>query len=169
MDNITITSIMPDEWTKYKNLRLRALKEEPQAYGSSYAENSTKPEEFWKQRLLDAIQEKTQWLVFAKSDNHLVGMVGAFAEKEPDVAHIISVYVVPEARGNGISKDLMRDLLNRIKRNSWIKKIIVDVNPQQHAALNLYKNLGFKIIKHYKMILGDGNEHDVYQMGMLIK
>jgi ribosomal protein S18 acetylase RimI-like enzyme len=48
-----------------------------------------------------------------------------------------------------------------------IKKITVEVNPEQEAALNLYKNSGFQIISQFKMVLGDGKEHDVYQLQML--
>ncbi len=166
MDNIEIVRLKPEEWKQYRDLRLRALKEEPQAYCSTYEKNAKRPDEFWQQRIEDTINKDIQWLIFAKLNDALVGMVGAFAEEQPDTAHVIAVYVSPEARGKGISKMLMKELLTRIKTNNNIKKIIVDVNSEQEAALNLYKNSGFQIIKQYRMILGDGKEHDVYQLQM---
>ena len=60
----------------------------------------------------------------------------------------------------------MNELLTRIKANKKIKKITIDVNIEQEAALNLYKNSGFKTTKQYKMVLGDGKEHDNYQLEM---
>ena len=164
MDDVQIITLEPKDWQQYKNLRLRALKEEPHAYGSTYEENAERPDEFWKQRLEDASKEKTQWLVFAELKGEVIGMVGAFVEKEIDNAHVIAVYVAPEARGKGISKLLMNNLLSQIKKNKLVKKITVDVNPEQLPAFNLYKNSGFEIIKKYKMVLGDGIEHEVYQL-----
>src|SRR5688572_6508502 len=112
MENVEIITLEPSDWQKYRDLRLRALKEDPQAYGSTYAENAKHPEEFWRQRLEDVRQRDTQWLVFAKLNEEVVGMVGAFAEKEPDNAHVIAVYVAPEARSRGISKQLLNNLLS---------------------------------------------------------
>lgn len=166
MNNIEIVSLLPEDWQQYRDLRLRALKEEPQAFGSTYEDNSKHPDEYWQQRLEDTINKSTQWLVFARLNGVLVGMVGAFTEKEPDNARVIAVYVTPDTRGKGISKMLMKELLARIKTNDNIKKITVDVNPEQEAALNLYKNSGFQIIKKYRMVLGDGKEHDVCKLQM---
>jgi GNAT superfamily N-acetyltransferase len=120
MDRIKIVTLKPEEWQEYRDLRLRALKEDPQAYGSTYEENAKHPDEYWRKRLEDTLNTNTQWLVFAKLDDVLVGMVGAFAEKEPDNAHVIAVYVTPEARGKGISKLLMQELLAKIK-TTWIQ------------------------------------------------
>ncbi len=168
MSNIEIISLKPEEWMQYKDLRLRALKEDPQAFGSTYEDNSKHPDKYWQQRLEDTINKNTQWLVFANLNGKLVGMAGGFAEKEPDNAHVIAVYVIPEARGKGISKQLMKELIARITTNKSIKKITVDVNPEQEAAYNLYKNSGFTVTKKYKLILGDGKEHDTYQLEMFI-
>jgi GNAT superfamily N-acetyltransferase len=167
MEEIKIVTLKSGDWNVYRDLRLRALQEEPQAYGSTYADNVSRPASFWKERLQDALEEKIQWLVFAKLEDKLVGMAGAFSE-EKNTVHVIAVYVIPEQRGKGISKLLMKDLLMRIKRNPEVKRIIVDVNPEQLPAFNLYKNSGFQIIKKYKLVLGDKKEHDVVQLEMQI-
>lgn len=167
MDHIEIISLQPENWKHYRDLRLRALQEDPQAFSSTYEENSKRSDAFWQERIKNTFIKDTQWLVFAKLNDNLVGMVGAFVEKEPDNAHVISVYVIPEERDRGIAKLLMKELLNKIKTNDIIKKITVDVNSEQKAALNLYKNFGFHVIKQYRMKLGDGKEHDLYQLQML--
>lgn len=168
METIEIVNLKSEEWQLYRDLRLRALTEDPQAFASKYEDNAKHPDEYWKQRLGDAHTKERQWLLFAKVGDKIVGQVGAMAERDIDDAHIIGVYVIPEARGKGISKLLMKDLVSRIKKITEIKKITVDVNPEQQSALNLYKNSGFEIIKKYRMVLGDGKEHDVYQLQMSI-
>jgi len=169
MENVEIITLEPQDWKQYRDLRLRALQEEPHAYGSTYADNVKNSDESWMERLKDASLEKAQWLVFAKHNDTVVGMAGAFAQKEIDTAQVIAVYVVPEERGKGISKLLMSDILTRIKKNKFVRKILVDVNPEQEAAYNLYKNYGFEVTKKYNMILGDGKEHDVIQLQMRIE
>lgn len=166
MEEIEIVTLKPDKWQLYRDLRLQALKEAPYAFASTYEENAKHPGEFWMKRLEDAAAGNTQWLVFAKLDGKIIGMAGAFAEKEIDNAHVIAVYVAPAARGRGVSKMLMNDLLIRIKSNKLVKKITVDVNPEQQAAYNLYKNSGFREIKQYRMVLGDGKEHEIRQLQM---
>jgi ribosomal protein S18 acetylase RimI-like enzyme len=106
-------------------------------------------------------------LIFARIEKKLVGMVGAFVAKEPDNAHVIAVYVAPEVRGKGISNMLMNSLLDKLRKNSSIRTITVEVNPEQKAALNLYKSLGFKFIEEYKEVLGDGKEHNLYRLEIL--
>ena len=57
----------------YKELRLRALREEPQAFGSSYEANVNKPDSYWVERLND-VKSGNGWLVFAEINDKLVGM-----------------------------------------------------------------------------------------------
>jgi hypothetical protein len=46
MNNIEIITLKPEEWKQYRDLRLRALKEEPQAFGSTYEDISKHPDEY---------------------------------------------------------------------------------------------------------------------------
>ena len=73
-----ITRLPVERWRKYRELRLRALKTDPQAFGQSWEEAVKHPEERWRERLIDAAQGKS-WLVFAERDGELIGMSGAFS------------------------------------------------------------------------------------------
>ncbi|SRR5258706_3395754 len=169
MEKIEIITLQPNDWLQYKELRLKALKEEPQAFVSTYEENLKHPDEFWQKRLEEALIGQSQCLLFAKVKNNLVGMVGGFVGDGKDNAEVIAVFVIKEFRGQGISKILMNELIKTMKHNNVIRRLLVGVNPEQAAALNLYISLGFKIIKKEKMILGDGKEHDSYEMEMLLE
>lgn len=168
MDNIEIVSLTPNDWQLYRDLRLRALKEEPQAFGSTYEENAKHSDKFWKDRLIDTLTKDTQWLVFAKSSETLVGMVGAFVKDDPTVAHLIAMYVIPEFREAGVGKILMHALIEKVKLNQQIKKITLHVNEKQEVAFNLYKNFGFTIVEKHRIALGDGKEHDVIELQFLL-
>ena len=168
MENIEIVVLQPSQWQEYRDLRLKALKEEPQAYVAKYEENVILPDDFWIKRLEEASAEQTQWLLFAKQGNNLVGIVGGFIKEEKNTVLIISLYVTKEMRGQGVAKKLMSQLITKIKLNKLINKLEVGVNPEQTGALHLYRSLGFKIVKQGKEILGDGKEHESYDMELLL-
>lgn len=153
------------DWQEYKALRLRALKEDPQAFGASYQTNLAYPDTEWKRRLENASKGETNWLLFAKDNDKLVGMIGAFIEDgDIDTATIFSVYVPIEERGKGISNELMDSILKELSQKSILRKVKLMVNKDQTAAVGLYKKFGFREtgIQHFKM--GNGEFADELMM-----
>ena len=49
MNKIQIIKLPPERWNEYKALRLRALQDDPQAFGSSYAKEVTYSDEKWQE------------------------------------------------------------------------------------------------------------------------
>jgi ribosomal protein S18 acetylase RimI-like enzyme len=139
--------------------RLEALKTDPQAYGASYDENVKHPDSYWKQRLSDAADGTTSWLLFARQGECLVGMVGALALFSEGAARVIAVYVTPDTRGQGTSMRLMEALLDELRRHPSFKRVILSVIVEQVAAVALYRRLGFNVISENTTRLGDGNDH----------
>jgi ribosomal protein S18 acetylase RimI-like enzyme len=133
-----------EKWSEYRELRLRALQEDPEAFSSSYADSLEQPEQFWKTRLADAEPGERSWLLFARQDNKLVGMIGAFIEGDSmETATVVSVYVPREERGNGISRRLMEEMLRVLSDVPTLKKARLDVNVSQLAAIRVYSRFGF--------------------------
>ncbi len=168
MSEIKIIQLQPHEWELYKNLRLQALKEESQAFSSTYEENLKEPAKMWKEKLELAQVGEKQWLSFAKQNDELIGMVGAYS-RDKKIAKVIAVYVAKEARGKGVAKMLMEDLTSNISKNKSIEKLHLDVNADQIPAVNLYKSCGFIITESAKKDLGDGKLHEVYEMEKVLK
>jgi plasmid stabilization system protein ParE len=50
----TIRHFLAEEWSAYRALRLRALEDAPDAFGSTLAAESTRPAEEWAARLARA-------------------------------------------------------------------------------------------------------------------
>lgn len=154
-------------WLDYKNLRLKALKEEPQSFGSSYEDHKDNTDSEWQQRLEEYKQGKKAWMFFAEKSGKLIGMVGGWQEEtdiQQGIVNIMGMYVVPEYRGKGISKLLLHTLLEELKKNTSIKKVTLTVNTSKTSAFNLYKNLGFVEIEKKMEKMGDGVEYEVVEM-----
>ncbi len=147
-----------EQWPAYRELRLEALRESPQAFGSNYQDQQSRPESFWQSRLADAAKGGQSWLLFARTGDRLLGMIGAVRE-EPEgpltVATIISVYVRPEARGRGVSNRLMQAILDTLKE-AGIQKALLGVVTEQTAALHLYQRFGFTAYSSESHLMGDG-------------
>jgi ribosomal protein S18 acetylase RimI-like enzyme len=165
---VEIVTLSPDEWQAYRDLRLEMLQESPQAFGTTYQAQSVKPDSFWQTRLESAAKGEQNWLIFARADQQLVGMMGAFRGSRdfPDAsdrATIIAVYVTPAWRGKGVSYLLMRAILDTLKENG-IRVVHLGVTVEQIAAVHLYQRFGFTIVNTEYELMGDNAFHDGYLM-----
>ncbi len=161
---IAIKRLSEDRWREYRDLRLEALKTEPQAYGSSYEEERDRPESEWRRRIKNAL--------FALADDKPVGMIVFVQEsllKTKHVTNIYAVYVTKERRGCGVGKQLMEAVLTQIKKHRDVKKIKIAVNPVQKAAAKLYQSCGFNIVgKLEKELYIEGKFYDEIVMEILL-
>ncbi len=163
---IYISILQPSEWREYKQIRLESLKENPEAFGSSYEKEVNYSEEKWQERLNDS----DTILFVARDENKPVGMVGIHVEVQNNkkVAHIWGMFVSTSCRGNGVGKLLMRELLNEVKRRNEVNVMELMVNNDQTAAVKLYESLGFEKVGEKDWELGDGEKHtlDVMELNL---
>ncbi len=164
MCDIQIVKLMPEEWLRYREIRLESLREEPQAFGSSSAVMAEKPETYWQGRLAEALQGEKSWLLFAQEGEHVIGMIGAFCDEAQVFATIVSVYVSKEARGKGTGKILMEGILSEIGKKANLHKVVLGVNREQIAAVELYRRFGFLITGEREEVQGDGKSPRGYVM-----
>jgi ribosomal protein S18 acetylase RimI-like enzyme len=154
-----ITRLPVERWREYRELRLRALKTDPQAFGQSYEEAVKHPEERWRQRLIDADQGKS-WLVFAERAGTLIGISGAYQwpeDIEANRAMIVAVFVDEFARGRGIGERLMQAVMDELAA-AGLASAILAVNPVQTAAVRLYEKLGFRVTGTEINLMGTGEQ-----------
>lgn len=168
----TMEIVTPSEasWAEFRALRLRALAEAPQAFAQTYAVARGFPEAFWRGRLRDAA-EGVNWLVCARLDGRLVGMVGAYRTDEDQRqgrATVVGTYVEPEVRQQGIAQRLLAALIDRLAGVEGVTVARLSVNQEQHGAVRLYLRAGFRIVDTGTVILGDGRSHPELTMDKLL-
>ena len=164
-DSVKIVRSTPAQWETSKDIRLRSLLEDPQAYARSYEEEKAFPQERWLQRA------SNPYGFLAIQDGIPLGMIAALVQGETDnkVAHIVGVFVLKKARGKGIGSGLLEAVLDKIKQDSSIQTVQLSVNKEQIPAVKLYEKFGFHITGEESQKMGDGNDHPVCLMELVLK
>lgn len=155
-----VITLSADRWQEYKELRLEALKLEPQAFAMSYAEEVTRADSDWIDRLKPKYPAAAK--LFLEIDSKLAGIIGSYCEKDdPHTAIIILVYIRKEFRGLGLGKKMLQKLLNNLSKLPEINKFRLSVTATQIPAIKTYESLGFKEISRKKdEVLHSGKKYD---------
>jgi ribosomal protein S18 acetylase RimI-like enzyme len=160
-DQLEIVTLPETDWPAFKEIRLRALRDAPQAFAQTYASAAAYPDSLWRERLREAATGQS-WIVFARLDGALVGMLGAFRTAD-DRAHgratIYGTFVDPAARRSGVGRRLMAALLAKLAADPEVTVARLSVNATQLAAVRLYEAVGFRMVGEEVTILGDGQPH----------
>ena len=132
---------------EFQQLRLRALRDDPEAFSSSYEESRTVPLARVVQRLREESTAGDNCILGA-FDASLVGMVGFQRErglKERHKGFIWGMYVLPDMRGCGIGKALLSQAIAHAESLTGLVQIHLSVVSTQEAARHLYRALGFEV------------------------
>ena len=105
---IDIRQIQASEWQKYRDVRLRALRDAPDAFGSTYAIESAKTDAAWQHQIETALSSHSDYPLFALIQEDVCGLVWCkLSAAEPDTAHIYQMWVDPAVRGSGAGHALL--------------------------------------------------------------
>jgi ribosomal protein S18 acetylase RimI-like enzyme len=135
---IEIDLIKKDEYLRFKEIRIRSLKEDPNAFGTTAEQALSWPIESW-------ISQTSNIPTFIAKEGLIdLGVVRVASDQENvNVVWIISMWVDQKGRGKGIGKKLLEEAILWSKRNGYslIKLDVADFNT---AAIKLYEKMGFK-------------------------
>jgi ribosomal protein S18 acetylase RimI-like enzyme len=135
-----VRTLTPADATLYRSLRLRALREHPDAFTSSWEEDRDQPLEAAAARLA----KHAFWGAYRGSE--LYGVVGLERESRAKNRHkatVVGMYVAPEAAGQGVGRALMEALLAHARRVG-MQSLVLTVTDGNPAATGLYQSVGFR-------------------------
>ena len=146
----------------YQALRLRALREHPEAFTSSFEEEQARPLAWAEARLQDDPNRPHDFFLGAFSGDTLAGIVGLqgrYRPKERHNATVVGMYVAPESAGRGLGRALMNELLARARGLAGLAQLDLTVTEGNHTAENLYARCGFTVFgRQPNAIRLDGRE-----------
>ncbi len=124
-------------------IRLQALAESAEAFGSTYEEALRRGQAAFLPRL----QAGDENFYLGAFEEHLIGIVGFFRERETKGRHkgtVVSLYVVPEKRGLGAGKALVQTLIAAAKAIEGLEQLHLAVVTSAQTPSHLYSSLGFQ-------------------------
>lgn len=138
---LTVRMFHPHEWPLYRDLRLAALRDAPDAFGSTLAREEPYSDDEWLTRLTHGVSSAHERPLVAELDGRPVGLCWARIDpSDPDTARLYSVWVHPDARRHGIAQGLL-DAAMRWARETGARTMTLTVSAE--PAARMYRRNGF--------------------------
>jgi ribosomal protein S18 acetylase RimI-like enzyme len=124
------------DWEAVRDIRLRSLREEPDAYASDYETEARFEPAKWKQR----IETASSYLAF-NDDDDLVGIATGVETGDGDTL-VVGMYVAPEERGFGCAHQLL-DAISDLAVRREGRRLLLEVAESNIRAARAYRSYGF--------------------------
>ena len=143
---VIVRRFAPDEWQLYRDLRLRALFESPDAFGSTYAHESQISHDAWSLRLARGANSLGDLPLIAEVNGEPAGLAWARVDEQaPAIVHLYQMWVAPDYRKQGAGRALL-DAAVGWARDSGADTVVLDVTVGNAPARALYERGGFVAI-----------------------
>jgi RimJ/RimL family protein N-acetyltransferase len=133
-----IRRVEPDDWELLRDVRLRALREDPDAFLSTHAQESAFPVSTWQQR---ASQANGASFVSVE-DGTAEGLATAIFANDPGIVVLVGMWVAPALRGTGVARDLVASVVDWARARGS-ERVILSVEGYNERAARLYERCGF--------------------------
>lgn len=131
----------------YRALRLRALREDPEAFGSTYEERAQRPLSEFAEQLLPGGEPPERFTLGAYVAGALAGSVTVRRQQGTKERHkgvLTAMFVAPERRGQGLGRTLVEAAVERARLMPGVEQMLLSVVTTNAAARALYLATGFE-------------------------
>ena len=140
----SIRRLARHEWRAYRELRLRALADSPDAFVTTLAEARAREDGDWSQQVSAAADSPSQIALVAELDSGLVGLAWSrIDDSDRERAHLYQMWVAPEVRGLGVGRMLLDGAVHWAA-GEGVRLLVLSVTYGASAAERLYERAGFE-------------------------
>ena len=134
-----IREVTRDDWRCLRDVRLRALATDPDAFLDTHAAASEFPDEHWQERATP--HDRQSSFVFERA-GRFDGMVSCFVADDPAAVFLVGMWVAPEHRGTNVARGLVEHVVEWARTNGAVRVCLSVEGPNRRAA-RLYEKCGF--------------------------
>jgi ribosomal protein S18 acetylase RimI-like enzyme len=132
---INCRQVTPCEWQEWRDLRLRALRDTPEAFSSTLADWQDADELRWRDRL-----RTVEYNVIVDVDDVPAGMASCAMNER--AGELMSFWITPSARGKGVADALLGAIVEWAV-SARCDTVTLGVRAANRHAIALYERHGF--------------------------
>jgi len=141
---IELRRIRANEGQRLRVLRLAALADAPDAFGTRLDEAESRPLASWDERARRLATSTTEMNLVAADGDDWCGLAGGYVPPEaPDTVEFVSLWVNPSYRRSGIATGLLEGV-REWARERGAARVRLYVTETNLAARRLYVRAGFR-------------------------
>jgi GNAT superfamily N-acetyltransferase len=104
---VEVRRIRADDWRTLRELRLRALRDSPDSFGSRLDTSEARPDAWWQDWARRGADSDETATFLAFDGDRPVGMAGGWRHETQPSATVLAMWVAPEARRGGTGRALL--------------------------------------------------------------
>lgn len=141
---ISIRPAAAHDWPIYRDARLSALRDAPDAFGSTFAAEAGRTDEAWAARVAAAATSPNDQLLLAFDQEQPCGLVWCKrSAAEPAVTDLYQMWVASGSRAKGAGQALLEAALEWA-RGAGTQRVRLGVTAADSPAMRLYQRHGFR-------------------------
>lgn len=134
---------MPTEFLEYRRLRLSALEESPDAFGSTLLAEQSRTTKEWASRLQLGCTSGLDLPLIGLFGDKAVGLAwGRVDGADSNIVRLYQMWVAPEFRGHGLARLMLRTIV-RWAASIPVRSVELGVVCGNSPAMRLYVSEGF--------------------------
>lgn len=135
---VVVRRAVEDDWEQSRAIRLRALRDAPLAFASTYERELAFGPEQWRQRIATSVQ-----FLAVPEVGDVIGTVTALPDPDRSATMLlVAMFVTPPERRSGVGERLVQAVIAqaRVEGAQEVRLHVVETN---HGARRLYERSGF--------------------------
>jgi ribosomal protein S18 acetylase RimI-like enzyme len=134
-----VRQVRTDDWARLRDVRLRALEGDPEAFLETRARAATFTEDRWRERATPGDRSTS---FAAEREGRFDGLVGAFVADDPATVFLVAMWVAPALRGSGLAAELVEHVVGWARARG-AERVALSVERDNERAARLYERCGF--------------------------
>ena len=136
-----VTRIRAGQWRILKDVRLRALEEAPNAFGTTLSEGQERTDRDWQDMARDHATLSDRAYFMAYVGDNPCGMAGCYRTAS-DIVMLTAMWVAPEFRGQKIGEQIVRAVIKWAREGgaTMLEAWVSENNPTRF----FYQKTGFE-------------------------
>jgi GNAT superfamily N-acetyltransferase len=132
-----VRRLAPGDEEALRTIRLEALEDDPEAFGSTHEREADRPLEDWRRWFTGGAA------FVAEADGGPIGLAAGYRDtSDRSIAHLVSMWVRPSHRGTGAADELVRAVLAWAE-SEQVKCVKLTVVGGNIRASKVYERHGF--------------------------